>query len=556
MTLPRDSAGVAAMLEQLQELAARATSDREIREATARIESLIREYRTRHRIGVPETLIEQAVELDPSYRVRPHLQYLSDRLAVAVRDVEAGISRRIAVSMPPRAGKSTTLSLFGPVWLLRRNPDWSIITASHDQRLSGGWARQARRLIEDHPELGVQLEVDGGAGGHWATTSGGGVRSVSVRSALTGFGGRAFIIDDAVANFVEAHSATSQQALWDWWLSVAQTRLEPPFLVIVVMTRWSELDFVGRLLSDEYEGDPSQWEVISLPAIADQPDDVLGRAEGEPLYSPLLDETRAQALDRWADVRRSVGSYTFAGMYQQRPAPAKGAIFDTGWWRFWTMDERRATADGRVVHLDPSSLTGGSWLDSWDCNFDATDASAGSWVVGQRWVRNGPNRYLVAQQRGRWTFTQTIARMEQWAEGSDPVRSPSGSLVHLRLIEKKANGAAIIDVLKEKISGLKPINPTASKEARARAVTPEIESGNVYLPHPSDPGNEWVSEFLSELRDFPNGSADDQMDAATQALSGLRVVGSGGVTVPGAVVRTIPRDLVRAAASDRNRYHR
>jgi len=555
VTLPRDPAGVAAMLEQLQELAARATSDREIREATARIESLIREYRTRHRIGVPETLIEQAVELDPSYRVRPHLQYLSDRLAVAVRDVESGTSRKIVVSMPPRMGKSTLLSLFGPVWLLRRNPDWSIVTASYDGGLSGSWAKVARKIIEDNPWLGVDLEPDGGAGGYWDTTAGGGLYSTSVRGGLTGRGAKVLVIDDPTSNFVEAHSEKVQTAQWNWWLSVAQLRLEPPSLTLVVMTRWTEKDLVGRLLSDEYEGDPEDWEVISLPGIAET-DDVLGRDEGEPLYSPLLEETRAQALDRWADIRRSIGSYVFAGMVQQRPAPAKGAIFDTGWWRFWTMDERRATADGRVVHLDPSSLTGGSWLDSWDCNFDATDASVGSWVVGQRWVRNGANRYLVAQQRGRWTFTQTIARMEQWAEGSDPVRSPSGSLVHQRLIEKKANGAAIIDVLKEKISGLKPINPTASKEARARAVTPEIESGNVYLPHPSDPGNEWVSEFLSELRDFPNGSADDQMDAATQALSGLRVVGSGGVTVPGAVVRTIPRDLVRAAASDRNRYHR
>jgi predicted phage terminase large subunit-like protein len=148
-------------------------------------------------------------------------------------------------------------------------------------------------------------------------------------------------------------------------------------------------------------------------------------------------------------------------------------------------------------------------------------------VVGQRWVRSGANRYLIDQKRGRWTFTQTIEQMLEWADPS----SFCGSLVHRRLIEDKANGTAIIDVLREKIAGLKPVNPTISKEARYRAVTPEIESGNAYLPHPSEAP--WVNDLLSELRDAPRGSHDDQADALAQALAGLRDVGRGSVAAPG-----------------------
>lgn len=311
---------------------------------------------------------------------------------------------------------------------------------------------------------------------------------------------------------------------------------------------------MGRLFSNEYEGDPSKWERISLPALAEE-DDVLGRAEGEPLLSPIIDEDRNQALDRIMDVKRSVGTYTFSAMHQQRPAPAKGAIFDSGWWRFWTMNSANATADGRVVHLDPSSLTGGMWTDSWDANFESSDDSKGGWVVGQRWVRQAANRYLVAQRRGRWTFTQTLMQMGEWALNDDPRLSPCGHLVHERLVEKKANGAAIIDVLKEKISGIKPINPTASKEARARAITPECESGNVYLPYPGDPGNEWVSDLLSELRLFPHDTADDQVDALTQALSRLRSHGAGQVSVPGRMGQTWqrPRNVAAAALTDLGR---
>ena len=49
----------------------------------------------------------------------------------------------------------------------------------------------------------------------------------------------------------------------------------------------------------------------------------------------------------------------------------------------------------------------------------------------------------------------------------------------------KANGTAVIATLKHEIQGLIAVNPEGGKEARASAVSPQIESGNVYLPHPS-----------------------------------------------------------------------
>lgn len=148
--------------------------------------------------------------------------------------------------------------------------------------------------------------------------------------------------------------------------------------------------------------------------------------------------------------------------------------------------------------------------------------------------------------------------MKQWAITDDPAQSLCGHLVHERLVEEAANGAAIIDTLKEEISGLKPIIASVGKEARARAITPEVESGNVFLPHPADPGNEWVTEYLSELRNFPHDVADDQVDATTQALAELRIGGRGQITVPGRLSMQrpqwqVPRDLARAALSDLSR---
>jgi predicted phage terminase large subunit-like protein len=61
-----------------------------------------------------------------------------------------------------------------------------------------------------------------------------------------------------------------------------------------------------------------------------------------------------------------------------------------------------------------------------------------------------------------------------------------------------------------------PVNPSGGKIARAAAVSPLIEAGNIYLPHPAYAP--WVNDFIEECAAFPNGAHDDQVDAMTQAL--------------------------------------
>ena len=481
---------------------------------------------------VPGSPLEQAIQLDDGYAAREHLVYLSDRLAQAVADVEAGQSRRVIVEMPPRSGKTTMATIFTPLWALRLHPDWPIALISHDGTLAKSWGRQIRRHVEGS-DLGVRLAPDAGAVGAWETINGGSVFSASHRESFTGRGAKVLVVDDPHKDFADAHSAVSRASIWNWWLSVAQTRLEAPDLVIVIMTRWHEDDLVGRLLSEEYEGDPSEWEVIRLPAIADSPADPIGRAEGEPLLSPLVEENLEQALERWERIRRSVGSYTWDALMQQNPSSPRGAIFDHGWWRYWTTDPEKASRmpdgaidpNGRVVLFDPATAgREGRWLDSWDMAFKATDAS--DFVVGQRWCRVGPRKYLVAQSRARRSFSDTLAVVRRWANPRDPL-VPFSDRVHERVVEDKANGTAVIDTLKSEISGLIPINPTDSKVARARAVSVDVEAADVFLPLPSDPGNEWVTtDYLPEFREFPTGAHDDQVDATTQALSRLRTAGT------------------------------
>jgi predicted phage terminase large subunit-like protein len=51
-----------------------------------------------------------------------------------------------------------------------------------------------------------------------------------------------------------------------------------------------------------------------------------------------------------------------------------------------------------------------------------------------------------------------------------------------KYVEDKANGPAIISMLNREIGGFIKVNPQGGKVARVNAVSPYIESGNVFLP--------------------------------------------------------------------------
>jgi predicted phage terminase large subunit-like protein len=88
------------------------------------------------------------------------------------------------------------------------------------------------------------------------------------------------------------------------------------------------------------------------------------------------------------------------------------------------------------------------------------------------------------------------------------------------IIEEKANGSAIIDMLRDEIPSLKPVLPEGGKEARAHAVEGLWSAGRVLLP--DFQSSAWVSDFIQEVLEFPSSINDDQVDAMTQALTWLR----------------------------------
>jgi predicted phage terminase large subunit-like protein len=90
---------------------------------------------------------------------------------------------------------------------------------------------------------------------------------------------------------------------------------------------------------------------------------------------------------------------------------------------------------------------------------------------------------------------------------------------YLKLVEDKANGPAVVQSLRHEIAGLAEVNPEGGKISRAAGASPQLESGNWYLPHPMLKG--WVDGFINECAAFPTGAHDDQVDAWSQGAKRL-----------------------------------
>jgi predicted phage terminase large subunit-like protein len=138
-----------------------------------------------------------------------------------------------------------------------------------------------------------------------------------------------------------------------------------------------------------------------------------------------------------------------------------------------------------------------------------TDAD---FVVGQTWKRLGANCYLMRERRGRMGFPETKRAVVQEAKAS-----PEAGL---KLIEDKANGSAILDKLRDVIDGLVGVSDPGGVLAQAWAVSPMVEAGQVWVPHPE----EWpeVEDYLNEVCGYPKAANDDRVASATQALIRLQ----------------------------------
>jgi predicted phage terminase large subunit-like protein len=431
-----------------------------------------------------------------------HLQVMDG----VIDRIVSGELRFVILSVPPRHGKTEKMTVRQAAYRLELDPSLPIILAAYNSKTARKFSRKIRRLARGRIELSKERQ----AAEDWETEAGGGVRAAGVGEGIAGLPGKLILVDDPIKDAAEADSQAFRDRVWEWYTEDVYTRLEPGGAIVITMTRRHEDDLVGRILASE---DGPSWTVIRLPAIAEDTGDPIGRAPGEALCPDRYDET---ALAR---IKRVVGPRTWSSLYQQRPAPAEGYIFKSEWFRYYTTRDHPIIENGFAVPTLPPVMQG--WLQSWDMSFK--EKSDSDFVDGQVWSRLGADCYLRDEDHARRDFVGSLGAVKRLS-----AKWPDA---HLKLIEDKANGPAIISAARDQLPGLVAVQPEGDKVSRAYAVTPICESGNVWLPHPAIAP--WVTRLVLSLTQFPYGQHDDDVDAFTQALRRLMQQIDTGQTTTG-----------------------
>lgn len=420
-----------------------------------------------------------------------------DLICETLEDVETAVRERrypegaiVVIELPPRHAKTECVGRSFIPWAVCRNPDWDFIFATYGQELSNDVSRVARERIREHGHLwDVELSAESASVKRWEIAHRrGGVTAVGMGGPITGRGAHIFVVDDPLKGAEEAMSEVIRDGQWDWFESVAQTRLVPGGIVVLMGTRWHEGDLIGRAL--ERAAETGQKVIhVRLPLMAEA-DDPLGRERGAVLWPQRgYDQAWGEAL------RKRISPWAFAALYQQRPVPDEGGLFTREAFHYY--DER----DGAVV-LDTSAV----YPQEKCWRFGTMDLAVS---VKER------ADYTVLIEFEVTPYADLLIRNvhRRRIEGPDQAdlaeRICREQGLRKIVVEKMGYQLALIQELNRRGLPVMGIAPKGDKHERAIPAAIRMRAGKVFIRRDMPGRNEFEDELLS----FPLGEHDDQVDA-------------------------------------------
>lgn len=409
----------------------------------------------------------------------------------ALMRVYNGQCKRLIINVPPRYSKTELAVINFMAWALGNVPDAEFIHTSYSGRLAGNNAWQAREMVQSEPYREIfpetQLRTDSAAKDEWRTSAGGCVYAVGAGGTITGYGagkhrpgfGGAIIIDDP-HKADEARSDVIREGVIEWFQNTLESRKNGPDTpIILIMQRLHERDLAGWLLSG---GNGETWEHVCLPAIND---------DGTALWQ---EKHRIDDLQRM----RASAPYTFAGQYMQSPTQPEGNVI----------------RPDNIQIIDALPATGIRWVRGWD--FAATVPEIGrdpDWTAGLRWGVDSDGRFYIADAVRLRGMPDEVERALSNAATRD------GTATRISIPQdpgQAGKSQALYFVRKLRGFNVSATPETGDKVTRAEPMAAQINVGNVSMLKAP-----WNDALIAEMRMFPNGTHDDQVDASSRAFNEL-----------------------------------
>ncbi|TGE05582.1 phage terminase large subunit [Hymenobacter fodinae] len=434
----------------------------------------------------------EAADLVPNW----HIEYICDHLQEVYETWARGESQPdVLINVPPGSSKSTTVTQLFPAWLWVKNPAIRVISSSYAADLSTAHAVKTRDcLLSDKfravfPGL-VEIKADEGGKTAYRNTRKGQRFTTSTGGRVTGMHGDFIIVDDPI-NPEEAESETTRVRANRFVGKTLSTRKtnKKRTVTIMVMQRLHELDPAGEWLNKK-----PNLRHICLPAEAS---DDIRPVEARARYTNGLLDTNRLDQEAIIKAKQDLGSYGYAGQFQQRPSPEGGGKLKKAWFKTisWQGFELLTKGLPVVWQFDADTAM------TEDQKNDPTGLMSSAYVGGTLYIR-----YVD------WVRLEIGPLCRHIAGFVERHGYTSESMLY---IEPKANGKSTVQTIREytKINVAEAPSPTEGKVTRVNSVAPFVESLRVVLLDGA-----WNTPFIEELSAFPNAAHDESADLLVQAI--------------------------------------
>lgn len=430
-----------------------------------------------------------------------HIELLCGIAQEAAERVIAGLPKKhdLVINIPPGCTKSTIFSVMLPVWMWTRMPTARTICASYSSALALVLSRRSRDIVKSDlwTRLFGAMELcdDQDTKGHFENLDGGSRFAVGTNGTVTGMHGHIIVVDDPV----NPEKATSKPGLEQANRFVCETLSRRKVdslitLTIIVMQRLHQNDPSAKFLEKAVGENGLPVLHINLPAEIGPGGGTVQPPEYAEFYvDGLLDPVRLPRMVLTAALAE-LGQYGYAGQMLQRPVPPGGGMFKTG--RI-TVDQAptKAFFKQQVRYWDKAATPGG-----------------GCWTVGAHLGRDNRGRFWILDiVRGQWDSHSREAIIKQTAV-VDGVKS-----VIIGIEQEPGSGGK--ESAQNTVSNLAGFRirvdkPTGNKVRRADPFSVQVNAGNVYMQKA-----DWNAVFLDEMKNFPNSTTKDQVDASAGAFN-------------------------------------
>ena len=246
-------------------------------------------------------------------------------VAEALGELADGKLDVLAISMPPGSGK-TTIAIFFLTWLAGKQPDKPMLTGSHSNSFLRGVYDECLRIMgaeseylwhDVFPNIDIErtnaadLAIDIGTPKRFATlqfTSVGSGNAGKVRAEGL------LYCDDLVSGIEQALSKERLDKLWEQYTTDLRQRKIGNCVELLIGTRWSVHDVIGRLELKYADSDRAKF--IVMPALDENDESNFDYSNGVGFTTEF-----------YHDMRDTMDDASWKALYMNQPVEREGLLY-------------------------------------------------------------------------------------------------------------------------------------------------------------------------------------------------------------------------------------